>query len=162
MRPSTIRALSRTSKAAGCTPRNGTLASSLFDFFCRSTTTYSSAETIGVSPAFSTPGALLTISICSFDRPLLSSEVAPERMTIAVPSDPAEIIVRSKPFAIDSTAANTSTTAATPMTATSDDDRRCGRFRMLSAVTAATCFSVRMADSPIRGPGRRRSSGAWP
>jgi ATP-dependent Clp protease ATP-binding subunit ClpC len=67
-------------------------------------------------------------------------------------------IVRSKPLAIDNTAANTSTTAATPMTATSDDARRWGTLRVLSAVTAAICFSVRI---PILSPVRRRSSGAW-
>ena len=55
---------------------------------------------------------------------------------LAEKTDPADIIVRSKPLAIDRTAAKTSTTAATPITATVDDATRCGRVRRFSHGTA--------------------------
>ncbi len=55
---------------------------------------------------------------------------------IAVSVEPASVMVLSNPFAIDMTAANTRTTAATPTTATSEVATRFGRFRMLSSVTA--------------------------
>src|SRR5690606_4614902 len=95
---------------------------------------------------------------------------APLRMMMAVSSDPAESIVRSKPFAIDSTAAKTSTTAATPMTATREAPRRCGRFRMLSQLTATICLMLRMMLSPgqrvddreTHGLERREDSGNDP
>ena len=52
------------------------------------------------------------------DRVFVRGDVEPARKTMATSSEPAASIVRSKPLAIDSTAAKTSTTAATPTTAT--------------------------------------------
>jgi hypothetical protein len=50
-RPSTIVTSSRTAKAAGCTPRNGTLLGSVSPLRGRSTITTISAETSGRPPA---------------------------------------------------------------------------------------------------------------
>ena len=118
------------------TPRSGTLALEPVSFLLMSTMTNSSGEARTRSPSRRTPGALITIWACSLVSPLFISAVEPLRRTIAVSSDPAATMVRSNPLAIESTAAKTSTTAATPMTATTEPATRFGRLRMLRWVTA--------------------------
>ena len=80
--------------------------------------------------------------------PLASSLVEPARMITAVPGEPAATMVFWNPLAIDSTPANTPTTADTPTIATSDAASRCGMLRMLTAVAETIWLSQDMLPSP--------------
>ena len=124
MRPSTRRTSSRTPKAAGSTPRSGTLATVPVVRFSRSTTTKSSAEATGPPSLRRTPAASLMMRVSARARALLSSLSLPPRMTIAVSEEPAPASADWKPSAIESTATKTSTTPATPTIATAEAPTR--------------------------------------
>src|SRR5690606_3722594 len=83
-------------------------------------------------------------------RPLVISESAPLRITMARSGDPASCIDALNPSAIDSTATRTTTTPAMPMMATMDDPSRCGMVRRLSTVTATICLSPPTSVPPQR------------
>ena len=138
VRPSTMRTSSRTSNAAGSTPRSGTFATLPVLRFGTSTTTNSSADATGAPSVRRIPAASLTIRVLASASVLLSSESLPPRMTIAVSGDPAPVRAAWNPSAMDSTATKTITTPVTPITATAEDPARWGSVRSVSAVTANT------------------------
>ncbi len=72
-RPAIILKLLRTSKAAGCTPRRGTLASVPVERLGASTITKSSAEASGPDAARATPGASAMMRVSSRPMPLIIS-----------------------------------------------------------------------------------------
>ena len=133
MRPS-----SRTPNAAGSTPRSGTFAGVPVLRLGTSTTTKSSADATGPPAARRTPGASLMIRVLSRGSPLLSSVSLPPRMTIAVSGDPAPASAARNPSAMESTATKTTTTPATPVTATRDEPARCGTVRSVRAIIVST------------------------
>ena len=127
----------RTSKAAGSTPRSGTLASVPVVRLGTSTTTNSSAEATGPAGVRSTPGASFTMRVASISRPLDISVSLPVRSTSATSGDVPRSITRRNPSAMERTATKTATTHAKPTTATLDGPSRSRRLRRFIAVTAA-------------------------
>jgi hypothetical protein len=124
IRPSMSDISSRTSCAVGSTPRIGTLAEVLVDFFGMSMMTKSSAERSAFCPSRRVPGACLITSTSFRLRPLVISLSAPLRITMARDGEPEPRIAAVKPDAIDSTETNTTTTPAMPTMATPDDPSR--------------------------------------
>src|SRR5258705_6440642 len=135
MRPATMCTSSRTWSSIGSTARSGTLAAVPVERLFRSTSTYSSAEAAGRLSLRRRPGASLMMSASAPLNPLVTSESAPRRITIARLGEPASAIAARKPSPIDSTATKTITTPAMPTIATADELRRCGMVRTLSAET---------------------------
>ena len=159
VRPSTMRTSSRTRNAAGSTPRRGTLAGVPVLRLGTSTTTNSSADATAPSAERRTPGASLMTRVLSRGRPLLSSVSLPPRMTMAVSGEPAPARAARNPSAMESTATKTTTTPATPVTATRDEPARCGTVRSVSAIIVKTWDRKRIVTPSAT---RRRFAGASP
>src|SRR6266850_2984826 len=148
-RPSTIRTSSRMVKAAGCTPRNGTLLGSVWPWRGSSTITNSSADTSGC-PAASRARAGRLASTVAWSRPtpLDISASEPARSMITRVGRPVLASVCRKPSPMASTETRTPTTPAIPTTTTSEVPRRCGMFLRLMSVIWTTWFSQGIA-SPV-------------
>ena len=134
-RPSTIRTSSRMAKAAGWTPRKGTLLGWVSPLRGRSTITTSSADASG-RPAASraTPGRLASRVAASRATPLDSSASEPARSMITRSGRPVLASVWRKPSDIASTDTSTPTTPAMPTTTTSEVPSRWGIVRRLIRV----------------------------
>src|SRR4051812_9077276 len=123
-------------------PRMGTFAvQSGLDFFGRSMTTESSADTSGMSPSYRIPGASRIMRTSVPSRPLVISVSTPFRRMSARSADPVPIIADENPEEIDSTDTNTITTPAIPMIATMEDPSRDGMVCRFISVTAIVCLS---------------------
>ena len=136
-RPATILSSSRIAKAAGCTPRNGTLLGSVWPWRGRSTITISSADARGLPPASrATPGRGAMSVVWSRPRPLDNSESEPARSMMTRSWRPVLARVWRKPSDIANTDTSTPTTPAMPITTTSDVPSRCGMVRRVMTVSA--------------------------
>ena len=125
--------------ALACTPRNGTFASVPVDCIGMLIITNNSGDAMAPVASRAIPGASAMIRTSSPPSPLIISESAPLRSTIALLS-PAELcMVFKTPWAMDSTPTITATTPAIPSKAAAEDPLRCGRERMLKRVTETTC-----------------------
>src|SRR5882724_4182623 len=148
-RPSTIRTSSRMVKAAGCTPRNGTLLGSVWPWRGSSTITKSSADTSGCPAASrARAGRLVSTVAWSLATPLDISASEPARSMITRVGRPVLASVWRKPSPIASTETRTPTTPAIPTTTTREVPRRRGTLRRLISVTWTTWFSQDIA-SPV-------------
>ena len=129
----------RSANAGGSTPRTVMLAPlALSSLRTSSAITITSAETARVpSAAVAIPGASLMMSVCSRSRPELSSASEPPRMMMTASSRPVALSVLLKPVAMASSAQNTATTPASPMTMTSEEVQRSGMLRILMPVMAS-------------------------
>ncbi len=158
IRPSTIRKSSRTRGAARSTPRSGTLASVPVERLGRLRMTKSSGDASGPSAARARPGASAITCVSSPDRPLIISESAPLRSTMALSALAERAIIRRTPAAIDSTVTRTATTPAMPTTVDSEDPSRSGSVCRLIRVTAMVCSNGLRIVAPPRDRQRRRAS----
>src|SRR5882672_5166067 len=148
-----MRASSRTCSATASMPRSGTLAGVPVERLFTSTMTYSSGDASARLSTRFRPGASLMTSAWPPGKPLVISESAPRRMTIARLGEPALAIAARKPSPIESTATNTITTPAMPITATAEELRRCGIVRTLSAATVRVWESHCIMSGPPEGVG---------
>ena len=141
LRPSTISISCLTSKAAGSTPRSGTLAPEPVDRMGLSIMTKSSAEAIGPSAPRATPSVSAMMRVVGPPRPLIISPSAPLRRMITVSGDPDTVMACRNPFAIDKTATKTATTPAIPKTAAAVDPLREKTVIRLNVESEKTCRS---------------------
>jgi len=136
MRPSMSSKLPRTFVAWACTPRSGTFASVPVVRIGRLIITNNSGEARALLSSRRMPGASAMIRTSSPPRPLIISDSAPLRSTIAF-SSPTELsMVLTTPWAMDNTPTITATTPAIPNMAAADEPLRCGRERMPNWITA--------------------------
>ena len=141
--------LSRTSNAAGSTPRNGTLASVPVDRLGKSMMTNNSAEASGPWAVRAIPGVSAIMRVSSRPKPLTISLSAPLRRTIAPSGDPETAMACRKPAAMESTPTSTATTPAMPMTVAATAPRRCGRLSSPNFVIEPICENQLMGPAMI-------------
>src|SRR5579864_561093 len=144
VRPSMILSCGRSTNAAGSTPRRVTLAPLLTSSLRTSSAiTMSSAEARGLPSAPTRmPGSCLMMSVVSRSKAELSSASEPPRRITTASLRPVDLSVLSKPAAIASSAVNTATTPARPMTMTSEDAQRSGMLLMLMPVIASAWVNM--------------------
>src|SRR5690242_4561358 len=154
-RPAMIFSCGRRVKAVGSTPRIVMFAPLLTSpLRTSSAITMSSAEASGLPSAPARiPGCCSMRSVESRSRAELSSASEPPRRMTTTSCRPVDLSVLSKPAAMASSAVNTATTPASPMTMTSDGAQRSGMLRMLRPVIANACLITNR--SPESVPGER-------
>src|SRR5574337_836350 len=148
LRPAMIFTFGRTAHASAPTPRSETLASWPLLFFGSDAITTSSGDAIGWPCASrATPGCCWTSSALLWSSTEFDSLSDPARVTSTVSSLPVPCRVAWKPSAIASSATNTPTTPAMPITITDDAPQREGRVAMPTPVTESVCLPRRAITS---------------
>src|ERR1035441_7162159 len=152
IRPRMIFMLSRTARADGSTPRNGTLASVPVARLGRSMMTNNSAEASGPLALRATPGGSAIMRVSSWLKPLTISLSAPLRRTIAPSGEPETVMACLNPAAMESTPTSTPTTPAMPTIVAAAEPRRCGRLNNPNLVMLVTFESQFMGPDILHSP----------
>ena len=115
--------------------------------------TISSADASGLPSApRRMPGSCLMRSVESRSNAEFSSASDPPRSMSAASLRPVALRVLSKPAAIASSAVNTATTPASPMTMTSDGAQRSGMLLTLMPVIARACLNTLCSPCAAAAP----------
>ena len=150
-RPSTRASSSRMAKAAGCTPRNGTLLGSVCPGAADPPSPPARRRPAAAPPRLARwQGRLPSSTVWSRATPLDISASEPARSMITRSSRPVLASVWRNPSAMESTDTSTPATPAMPMMTTRDVPRRWGRLRRLTRVICAICSQRAHHRCPAR------------